>query len=47
MEKLTVWHPCSPGSKVVVVRSWFQKLVYPKEFATLSEVLRYYCWTSR
>jgi hypothetical protein len=41
MERLVVWNPASPGMKVVVARSWWQQLIYPKDFATLTETLRY------
>jgi len=40
--KLILWHPESPGMKVTVYRNWLQRLLYPKDFATLGEVLRMY-----
>lgn len=46
MKKIVVWHPESPGIRIPVVRSILQRLFYPKEFATINEVLRYYCLTS-
>ena len=36
---MVVWHPESPGVKIVVYRNWFQRLIYPNEFATLSETI--------
>lgn len=41
-ETITLWHPECPGTKVTIQRNWFQKLIYPKEFATLSEVICLY-----
>jgi len=38
--KLTLWHPESPGMKVDVSRNWFQRLMYPKDFATLGESIK-------
>lgn len=36
-----VWHPESPGMKMFVYRTWWQRLWRPKDFATLGEVLRH------
>ncbi|PLX16848.1 MAG: hypothetical protein C0599_14535 [Salinivirgaceae bacterium] len=35
---LIVWHPTSPGEKVKVERTWFQRLLYPRYFATNKEI---------
>lgn len=35
---LKVWHPECPGTHVMVWRNRFQRLIYPKAFATLGEV---------
>jgi predicted double-glycine peptidase len=42
MKALLLYHPESPGIKVPVVRNWWQRLLFPKDFATLSETLKYY-----
>jgi hypothetical protein len=42
MKSYILWHPDSPGMKIPVVRNWLQRLFYPKDFATLGEVLKYY-----
>ena len=34
---LTLWHPESPGMKVTVKRNWLQRLIYPKDFASIFE----------
>lgn len=34
---LIVWHPECPGTKVIVKRNWFQRLIYPKKFASIFE----------
>ena len=39
-----VYHPESPGCKVMVCRNWWQRLVYPTDFATKSEVEVYQLW---
>ena len=39
---LRVWNPDSPGMHVWVVRNWWQRLLYPKSFATIGETLRWY-----
>lgn len=36
-----VWHPESPGMKMMVFRNWWQRLWRPKNFATLGEALRH------
>ena len=36
-----LWHPDSPGMKVLVVRGWLGRLFKPKEFATLGEAIDY------
>jgi hypothetical protein len=33
-----VWHPDSPGIKILVVRGFWGRLLKPREFATLGEV---------
>jgi len=38
---LYLWHPESPGEKVLVFRNWWQRLIYPKHFATLGETIKY------
>jgi len=42
MKGFLLFHPESPGMRIPVVRNWWQRLLYPKDFATLSEVLFYY-----
>lgn len=42
MKASILWHPESPGMKVAVVRSWWQRCIYPKEFATLNETIKDY-----
>lgn len=44
IKPLLLWHPESPGMRIPVVRSWWQKLVYPEDFAILGEVLKYYAY---
>jgi hypothetical protein len=44
MKPFVVLHPDSPGMKVAVVRNWWQRLLYPKDFATLTETLKYYAY---
>jgi len=44
MTPIVLWHPDSPGMKVSVVRSWWQKTIYPKDFATIDETLKYYAY---
>jgi hypothetical protein len=34
---LTLWHPECPGTKVTVKRNWLQRLIYPKDFASIFE----------
>jgi len=36
-----LWHPESPGVRVLVVRGFLDRLFKPKDFATLSEVILY------
>jgi len=42
---LWLFHPESPGERVLVVRGFFARLVRPKHFATMDEVEAYrlYC----
>lgn len=35
--KQWLWHPESPGMKVLVVRTWIGRLLKPRDFATVSE----------
>lgn len=42
MKSLVLWHPDSPGMRVPVVRTWWQRLIYPTDFATIGESLKYY-----
>ena len=42
MKELILYHPESPGMKVKVTRNWLQRLLYPKDFATLTEALKSY-----
>lgn len=37
-----VWHPDSPGTRVLVIRGFWGRLLKPDGFATLREVSRYY-----
>ena len=39
-KKLLLWHPESPGMRVVVRRGPIKRLLYPVAFATLSETLK-------
>lgn len=39
-KKLFLWHPESPGERVVVYRGLIKRLLYPSAFATLSETLK-------
>ena len=39
--KLRLFHPESPGMYVEVTRNWLQRLLYPKDFATLGESIKY------
>ncbi|MCK4498959.1 hypothetical protein KAU11_00505 [Candidatus Babeliales bacterium] len=39
-EKLLLWHPESPGERVVVYRGIFKRLIYPTAFATLNETMK-------
>lgn len=32
-----LWHPESPGVKVLVVRTWIGRLLKPRDFATIYE----------
>lgn len=34
-----LWHPDSPGMRVLVVRGWLGRLLKPREFATLGEAI--------
>ena len=36
-----VFHPESPGVKVLVFRNWIQDLIYPKDFASSAEYWYY------
>lgn len=36
-----VWHPDSPGIRVVVFRNIIQRIIYPRAFAEISE-MKYY-----
>lgn len=40
VKEMTLWHPESPGMKNTVRRNRFQRCVYPKEFATLTESIK-------
>lgn len=42
MKAMWLWHPESPGDKVLVVRNWWQRFWFPTAFATRGEVLRWY-----
>jgi hypothetical protein len=33
-------HPSSPGAMIRVKRNWLQRLLYPKDFATITETVR-------
>jgi hypothetical protein len=35
--KQWLWHPESPGMKVLVVRTWIGRLLKPDDFATINE----------
>lgn len=35
--KQWLWHPDSPGMKVLVVRTWVGRLFKPRDFATIHE----------
>jgi len=37
-QKYIVWHPKESGIKVIVVRNFWQKMVYPTFFALDSEI---------
>jgi len=37
-----LWHPESPGQRVLVVRSFLGRLFKPRDFATLSEASVYH-----
>lgn len=39
-QPVTLFHPDSPGVRVTVMRSWFGRLFYSNDFATLGECLR-------
>ena len=41
MKPLWLWHPDSPGMRVLVFRNWLQNIFYPKDFATLGESIWY------
>lgn len=41
MKAAWLWHPESPGVRILVVRGFFSWLLLPKEFATLKEVKQY------
>lgn len=36
---LWLWHPESPGGRVLVVRGWLGRLLKPRDFATLGEAI--------
>jgi len=38
--KLILWHPESPGEKIIVYRGFLKRLFYPSAFATLTETLK-------
>lgn len=38
-----VWHPESPGTRVLVIRGFWGRWFKPADFATLREVAAYYC----
>lgn len=38
---LIVWHPTIPGEKVKVERNWFQRMLFPRYFATNKELVNY------
>lgn len=44
MKSLVLLHPESPGMRVPVVRTWWQRLIYPTYFATINEALKYYAY---
>jgi len=39
-KEMVVFHPDSPGVRVVVRRNWIQRLLFPKHFATLIEAIK-------
>jgi len=39
---MTLWHPDSPGMKVVVTRTWVGRLFKNRDFATLGETIKAY-----
>jgi len=39
-----VWHPGCPGSKVWVVRGFWDRVFKHEDYATLEEVAEYYRW---
>lgn len=41
MKYFWLFHPESPGERVLVVRGFFARLFRPKHFATLDEVTAY------
>jgi len=46
MKAKLLFHPYSPGMKIPVVRNWLQQLIYPSDFATIGEVIRWYKFES-
>lgn len=38
---IELWDPSSPGVRRWVKRNWWQRLLYPKNFATLGEVIKH------
>jgi len=38
---LKLWHPDSPGMKVWVMRGWWARKFFSKDFATLGECEKY------
>ena len=41
-KEMTVFHPESPGVKITVYRNGIQRLLLPRDFATLKETIGYY-----
>jgi hypothetical protein len=39
IKKYILFHPESPGVRVIVYRNWFQHLFRPNHFATLNECI--------
>lgn len=47
LKTMVVFDPDSPGMKVKVVRNFIQRILYPKNFATLSETIRHYAFMKK